>query len=214
MTDETSHISSAAHRLFAQVERPNLANLLLEALLPRHQTPSTSTTRRRNGAANVQEPDPITSMLIKMTRSVLSILTFLLYLAITATGLPTAFVHDASTPDRVDEAMSTDAQPHHLLKRHENFLICGKNPQDPRDKVLRGPEDIKLSRKCLGAPYYYTCDEGTCPHTALLRSIIYANTLGCVEGDIDHYTTLGQDNLECNTHCKVILPAADVVQLP
>ena len=91
---------------------------------------------------------------------ILLLLTFVVIAAPTSAYvvLDTKPVSDPSTPAPVGEPeLSTRA----LVKRHDWYVSCGKDPQDNDQKSgIKGPEDIPLARRCIARPYYYSCDSG------------------------------------------------------
>lgn len=95
-----------------------------------------------------------------------TLMPLLSYLAAVATAAPTTalspldsgLITDLPVTDSVEEY---GISPHSLVKRHDYYIVCGKDPQDNNKKSgISGPEDIQLARRCIANPYYYYCDRG------------------------------------------------------
>ena len=103
-----------------------------------------------------------------MNRYILAVLMALLPVFVTADGAPPIFSLDQASIDQgsTDLLANPAAESKHasraLVKRHEFAMVCGHNAQPRKDGELEGPEDIALSRRCLGTPYRYNCNSRTC----------------------------------------------------
>lgn len=64
-----------------------------------------------------------------------------------------------TSPSLPDAAASSDEAGPSLVKRHNYYLSCGTEPQQPGIS-FKGLEDIKLARRCLASPFRYNCDAG------------------------------------------------------
>lgn len=115
------------------------------------------------------------SMAFTLRPSLLATLLVYLLFVTTALSAPTLLSPGSVSVDQ-DWAGELDLLPamlkhesRELVKRHEWAMICGLYVQGSTKGPLSGPEDLELSRKCLGPPYKYTCNNSTCAKGTCLR---------------------------------------------